>query len=361
MSQPRQRPSGRELAAGSWLCRDEVDRERMLDMDERVRPVRRRAFAILAAAIVAVGPWAGWWPLLFLLPVIALFAIVDVRLARAARPEYLMFTAWLLSELAIAGAVALQGGPHVAELAWIAIPVIALSSLFSMRGVVAGVVVACVLVFAVAFGVDAAAVIAGPDLVIAPFALVLCIAVLSTPLMHSDIEHRNDAVVDQLTGMLNRKALGARVQELAQQSELAGDPVGVIVADLDHFKNVNDTRGHAVGDVVLTEVAYTLRRQLRAFELAYRLGGEEFVVLVPGADLDETLELGERLRAAVCAEPISDGIRVTLSVGIGASERGEHFDYSAVFAEADEALYCAKRGGRNRVSLAERHSLPSAA
>jgi diguanylate cyclase (GGDEF)-like protein len=134
-----------------------------------------------------------------------------------------------------------------------------------------------------------------------------------------------------------------------------------IIADLDHFKRVNDTHGHAVGDTVLREVAHLLRRQLRAFDLAYRLGGEEFVVLLPGSDLEDTLELGERLRAAVCERPIGDGIAVTLSVGIGASERDERFDYSTVFAEADNAVYCAKHAGRNRVSLAAHHSLPAVA
>jgi diguanylate cyclase (GGDEF)-like protein len=348
-------------SSSSWLCRDDFDRERMLDMELRVRPVRRRAFAILAIAIAAVAPWLGWWPLLFLMPVVGLFALADALLPLATRPEYLMFSAWLLSEVAIAGAVSLEGGPRIAALCWLAIPVITLSSRFSMRGVVAGVVIASALVLAVGFGADAHGVIASPDLVIAPLALVLCVAVLSTPLMRSDIQHRNDAVVDQLTGMLNRKALDVRVQELAQQSEIAGDPVGVIVADLDHFKRVNDTRGHAVGDLVLTDVAYLLRKQLRAFDLAYRLGGEEFVVLVPGSDLDDTFELAERLRAAVCAEPVGGGVAVSLSIGVGASERDQRFDYAAVFAEADEALYRAKRSGRNRVAMAERHSLPAVA
>ena len=120
--------------------------------------------------------------------------------------------------------------------------------------------------------------------------------------MRSDIQHRSDAVIDQLTGMLNRKALGVRALELAQQSEVTGEPVGVIVADLDHFKHVNDTRGHTVGDAVLKEVAYLLRKQLRAFDLAYRLGGEEFLILVPGSDIDHAAELAERLREAVRAE-----------------------------------------------------------
>jgi diguanylate cyclase (GGDEF)-like protein len=248
----------------------------------------------------------------------------------------------------IAGAVWLEGGPRVAALAWLAIPVITLSSRFSMRGVVSGVVIACLLALAVGFGADADAVLSNPDLVLAPLALIICVAILSTALMHSDIRHRSDAVIDQLTGMLNRKALSTRVAELAQQSRLTGEPVGLIVGDLDHFKRINDTYGHTVGDAVLKEVAYLMRKELRAFDLAYRLGGEEFLVLVPGSDAAGTMELAERLRGVVAGEQTAGG-PVTMSFGVAASSRGQRFDYETVFPAADIALYEAKRKGRDRV------------
>ncbi|HEV2923953.1 MAG TPA: GGDEF domain-containing protein [Solirubrobacteraceae bacterium] len=350
--------AGPRPSATSWLCRDDFDRERMLDMEERVRPVRRRTFAILAVSIAAVGPWLGWWPLLFLIPAGLFFSAADHLMPRVPRPELLMFAAWIGSELTIAGAVALEGGPRVAALSWLAIPVITLSSRFSMRGVVAGVASAACLVVAVAFGVDAYAVVHSPELVTAPLALILCVAVLSTPLMRSDIQHRSDAVIDQLTGMLNRKALSVRVQELTQQSAVTGEPIGVIVGDLDHFKEINDTHGHSVGDTVLKEVAYMLRKQLRAFDLAYRLGGEEFLILLPGSDLAHAEWLAERLRARVGSERVAGAIPVTISFGVGASARDEPFDYAAVFAKADAALYRAKRKGRDRVCLAEPVDVP---
>jgi diguanylate cyclase (GGDEF)-like protein len=336
---------------GSWLCSDDLQRERMLDMEERVRPARRRTFAIVAVAIASMAPWLGWWPLLFLLPASIFFAIADAYLPRVSRPEYLMFAAWIGSELMIAGAVWLEGGPRSPALAWLAIPVITLSSRFPMRGVVAGVVIALALVLAVGLGADSHAVLTSPQLVVAPLALVLCVALLSTPLMRSDIQHRSDAVIDQLTGMLNRKALGTRVMELAQQSEVTGEPIGVIIGDLDHFKHVNDTRGHGVGDAVLNEVAYLLRKQLRAFDLAYRLGGEEFLILVPGSDVEHAMELAESLRAAVSAAQVAGGVEVTMSFGVGSSRQGERFDYAEVFGRADAALYVAKRRGRDRVCL----------
>jgi diguanylate cyclase (GGDEF)-like protein len=346
-----------KASASSWLCRDGFDRERLLDMEDRLRLARRRTFAILAVAIASVGPWLGWWPLLFLIPSILCFAAADRLMPRVARPELLMFAAWIGSEVAIAGAVALEGGPRVSAVSWLAIPVITLSSRFSMRGVVAGVVIACALAVAVGFGVDATAVLNSPEILTAPLVLIVCVAVLSTPLMRSDIQHRNDAVIDQLTGMLNRNALKVRVQELTQQSAITGEPIGLIVGDLDHFKDINDTHGHSVGDAVLREVAYLMRKQLRAFDLAYRLGGEEFLILLPGSDLDHAEDLAERLRARVGVESVAGGVAVTMSFGVAASARDEPFDYSTVFSNADAALYRAKRDGRDRVRLAEHDTL----
>jgi diguanylate cyclase (GGDEF)-like protein len=344
-----QEPTG----TSSWLCRDEFDRDRMLDMEERVRPIRQRALAILAVALIACGPWLGWWPALFLIPAAACFAFADRMMPRVAKPELLMFGAWIGSGLVIGGAVALSGGPDQPTLSWLAIPVITLSSRFPMRGVVVGVIINGLILLAVAFGVDAHQVIHDPVYVIAPLALLACVAVLSTPLMRSDIQHRSDAVIDQLTGMLNRKALSSRVSELAQQSELTGESIGIIIGDLDHFKSINDTRGHSVGDVVLRDVAYRMRKQLRAFDLAYRLGGEEFLVLLPGSDLRQCAEIAEQLREGVARENVTGTPGVTMSFGVGASRQGEPFDYAAVFKQADAALYEAKRNGRDQVRLSD--------
>ena len=302
MSKDRTHSHESRPGARSWLCRDDFDRERMLDMEERVRPVRQRALAILAVALVASGPWLGWWPALFLVPAAACFGMADALMPRVARPELLMFGAWVGSGLVIGGAVALSGGGDQPTLAWLAIPVITLSSRFPMRGVVVGVAINIVILLAVAFGVNAGQIVNDPVLVIAPVALLLCVAVLSTPLMRSDIQHRSDAVIDQLTGMLNRKALSTRVAELSQQSQVTGESIGIIIGDLDHFKAINDTRGHSVGDVVLKEVAYQLRKQLRAFDLAYRLGGEEFLILLPGSDLQQSAHLAEQLRTGIAGE-----------------------------------------------------------
>ncbi len=138
-----------------------------------------------------------------------------------------------------------------------------------------------------------------PLIVTAPSAVILTIAALSVALMRSDLHHRGAAVIDPLTGMLNRKALSTRVEELAQQARISGQPIGLIMGDLDHFKAVNDSRGHASGDAVLKDIAYALRKHLRAFDLAYRIGGEEFLIVLPGAHAHHCAGVAEELRLRI--------------------------------------------------------------
>jgi diguanylate cyclase (GGDEF)-like protein len=331
---------------GSWLCPEREDRERLLDMEPRLKPVRAATMGILAVSLLAAGPWLGWWTLIPLVVAAVGFVVVERGLTRAARPELWIGGAWLISELMIAGAVALTGGPESPSAAWLAIPVVTLSARFTTRGVWAGVAIATVLMLLVTLGVDAAAVVADPPLLLMPLALLVSVALLSTALMRSDLEHRNESVLDGLTGMLNRRSLAARMAELDEQARLSGEPVGVVIGDLDRFKRVNDEHGHARGDAVLVDVAYALRKQLRAFDLAYRVGGEEFLVLLPGATLPDAEVLAERLREAVAAAPFA-GLSVTMSFGV--STTGGGATVADAMLRADSALYVAKRAGRDRV------------
>jgi diguanylate cyclase (GGDEF)-like protein len=205
--------------------------------------------------------------------------------------------------------------------------------------------------------IDPQAVIDYPPYVIIPLALMISIAMFQTVLMRSDLKYRAEAVIDPLTGMLNRKALALRVEELDQQSRITRQPVGVVLGDVDHFKRINDSYGHARGDAVLKDVAYELRQALRAFDLFYRIGGEEFLVLLPGADLETACGVAEELRRALAARP-RGGHDMTMSFGVASSERGEGFDYERVFSAADAALYAAKRGGRDRVCTASPAGVP---
>ena len=339
-----------EPAQQSWLCRDDGGRDRLLDMERRIRPQRAATFGVLALALVTSGPWLGWWPLAPMALAIACFAAASRAVDRADRPEYVAAAAWVAAQVTIALSVALSGGIESPALGWLAIPVVTLGSRFDRRGVYAGVGFTALLMIAIAIGTDQSRLLDDPSLLFIPLALLFSIALLSTALMNSDLEHRSKSALDELTGLLNRTALGDRVGELRQQAEITGEPVGVIVGDIDDFKHVNDTHGHAVGDAVLRDVAKALRTQLRAFDLAYRIGGEEFLVLLPGARLVDASDLAERLRAAVEQQVRTDSLHVTMSFGVTCSANG-HFDYPEMFAAADKALYAAKRAGRNRVHL----------
>ncbi len=336
------------MQSSSLLFPDGADRERMLELDAQLRPVRNAVFAVLALSLVASGPWLGWWTLIPLGLAALGFGVADACKARMRRPEYALLLAWVFSEAVTAAAVAVAGGPTVPTTCWLAIPVLTLGARFSNRGIAVGVAIALALLLAVELGVDPGAVAANPPLLVAPAALIVCVALFQTVLMRSEIRLRGEVVIDPLTGMFNRKALERRVEELEQQSEVTRQPVGVILGDIDHFKRVNDECGHAVGDALLAEVSSRLRKTLRAFDLAYRAGGEEFLVLLPGASPERAQELAEQLRRAVATVEHA-GRPVTMSFGVAASEPGQVFRFREVFARADAALYAAKRAGRNRV------------
>jgi diguanylate cyclase (GGDEF)-like protein len=168
-------------------------------------------------------------------------------------------------------------------------------------------------------------------------------------------------MTDGLTGLANRRQCDeALTSEIARVSRFGGS-FAVVLADLDGFKDLNDTHGHATGDAVLREVGALLQRTLRASDLAGRWGGEEFLLLLRETSLRGALELAERVRSALeaCTILAVDGtpLHVTASFGVGVFDADEDAD---VVAAADAALYVAKRGGKNRVAPLIREVQPLA-
>lgn len=179
------------------------------------------------------------------------------------------------------------------------------------------------------------------------------------PIHEAGMHHREAALLDPLTGMLNRTALQSRFAELRQQAAQNGHPISLVMCDLDHFKDVNDGHGHHRGDAVLRDTAYQLRKATRSFELIYRIGGEEFLVVLPGIDIAEAQEVAERLRRAVATAKPS-GLPVTASFGVSVA-RGTEIQFEELFRAADQALYEAKAAGRNTVVAAGLTDRPSSA
>lgn len=157
---------------------------------------------------------------------------------------------------------------------------------------------------------------------------------------------------DALTGVCNRRHFDDRlVAEVAYARRHSTD-VSLIIVDIDFFKQVNDTHGHAAGDTVLRQVAQTLQHQLRVEDILSRVGGEEFAIILRGVGISGAARLGERLRTAVAeTSPVAQGvpIPVTISVGCAALSETNPATEQALFSTADKRLYAAKRSGRNRV------------
>jgi two-component system, cell cycle response regulator len=161
------------------------------------------------------------------------------------------------------------------------------------------------------------------------------------------------AILDPLTDLHNRRYMTSHLKTLFEDASQSGKPLSVLVLDLDHFKVVNDSHGHAAGDSVLREFASRLRRNIRGIDLACRLGGEEFVVVMPETDLAKAYHVGERLRQCIAIAPFYAGetvgtLKVTASVGAATLEFADDTP-DVLLQRADRALYCAKRDGRNRV------------
>ncbi len=183
----------------------------------------------------------------------------------------------------------------------------------------------------------------------AGFGFVLACSERATRQLRAQADH------DDLTGALNRRAAELQLEQALARLRREGGSLAFVLVDLDHFKQINDRHGHAVGDAVLQAFVARLKARLRASDAVARYGGEEFALLLPGADAAAALALAEQLREAVQALRVPDGrggqVQLTLSAGVALGEA--HATPQGLYRAADAALYAAKRGGRNRVRLAD--------
>jgi two-component system cell cycle response regulator len=160
------------------------------------------------------------------------------------------------------------------------------------------------------------------------------------------------AVTDVLTGLHNRRYMEMHLAALVDQSTARGKPLSVLVLDIDHFKSINDSYGHDAGDDVLREFGARIRKSIRGIDLACRIGGEEFVIVMPETDLAVAGMVAERLRRRIAAEAfaISGATPIPVTISIGLAALAVPTDTpTAILRRADQALYRAKRDGRNRV------------
>jgi len=165
-------------------------------------------------------------------------------------------------------------------------------------------------------------------------------------------EYKRNATIDELTGLHNRRWMHDIVERQIKRCQRNGEPLSLMMIDIDHFKSVNDNFGHLVGDQVLRSVAWTLMNNVRPTDLLARYGGEEFMAVLPGTELAGACTAAESLCAAVCQaiDVAGEGEalpRTTVSIGVAQMQPDQSFD--ELVASADRALYRAKNNGRNRV------------
>lgn len=180
----------------------------------------------------------------------------------------------------------------------------------------------------------------------------------------SAVNERLQALVstDFLTGIANRRSFDENGERILQQMKRENAAVSVIMFDLDHFKKVNDVLGHDAGDLVLRDIVAPITSVLRPLDLFCRYGGEEFVVLLPGADLDEAAGIAERIRQVIADLEVQykqEIVRVTVSLGVAQWDGVQYLD--ELVHAADKALYAAKHSGRNCVRLADNGAIRSSA
>ncbi|MBJ7328569.1 MAG: GGDEF domain-containing protein [Solirubrobacteraceae bacterium] len=337
---------------GNWLVRDAIERAHLVDLTVRTESFSLLTSALVTIAILSVVPWVGWE---LLVPVVISGIIGEavVRLTpRLRRPEFAFLGGFILLQVGAAVAVLVTGPSIFFGLSIFAITMFGCGASLPARGSAILVVTGAVALVGSSLSVGSAEILANPMIVVFPVALMISLAIAGWGMGHFVSELRVAAISDGLTGTLNRAALEARLPEVAHRVAATGEQVSVLVVDLDRFKAVNDDHGHKAGDRVLAEVAYRMRAELRTFDSIYRIGGEEFVVLLPGTDATMAATVAERVRVAVAREPVV-GIPMTVSVGVAESRVDERFSYDEVFARGDAALLTAKREGRDRVVVAD--------
>ena len=331
-----------------WLCPTEFDRTRAVDTSERVRRARIGVAALTGLAAALLVPSLGWLPLAFFVIQFAYLAGLDRRMERARFPEIQAAAGMLTTGVTITASIAVTGGPHSPILPLMALPVAMIAARFRPQVVFSGMIGSALAIIAVGLAVDSSYLINHPGASLVAIIVTTGAAVIATAIQGAEVQHRRESVIDPLTGTLNRKALDSRFPEIEQQAHLSGASVCMVEFDLDFFKRVNDFLGHERGDAVLRDMAYEVRKSLRTFELLYRIGGEEFLIVLPGAQLAQATGIAERIRRLVL-ESRPAGVEITVSVGVSQAS-GSAVDFTRLYSQADKALYEAKRSGRNQVA-----------
>ncbi len=325
-----------------------VARRRTSERIEIVDTLTKVVGSMVAAILLATGIFHDAWAFLPLGFLAGSLIFIPIAIRRGMRPEEGELLGGMLTTIAMATAAGLTGGTSSPIVFLLPVGVVMNALRAGRASILSCSLVTAVVFLGVSLAVDPTAITSEPLPMIAVLTMQAAVTIASIALAEAEIGHRRASNVDPLTGLLNRKGLADRFEELRRQALLSAAPITLVLFDLDHFKRLNDLHGHDVGDRLLREVADQIRAGLRRFDLVYRVGGEEFLLLLPGMAEREGEVVAEQLRMAIEELGLLGGHGITASFGVSGGE-GEEIDFDHLYRLADQALYRAKRSGRDRV------------
>ncbi len=334
----------------SWLLGSPEDARRLREIERSV--TRARQIALLA--MVSTIPWLVHEQSTAVLSVGLTFAAFTVFADRRARnsptPQRWMFAVVIATQIGVAVGAAITGGPRSAVILWAVVPMVSMPSRFGSRATWIGAALTFAGIAAAGLSHGWQALATYPDLTLVTAAVSVACLAYGRALQQNEGAQRRAAARDPLTGLYNRAILTPHLEEL-QEAAVGMHEIAVLAIDLDFFKRVNDEHGHATGDEVLRVTAEVLRAVAPQRARLHRVGGEEFLVLLPEAVWSEAEALAHDLRRGIASSRPA-GLHVTASIGVALAPAAT-FDHDDLIRAADEALYAAKRRGRDRVELAD--------
>ncbi len=325
--------------AGSWLCPTEMDRRRAVDANARVRTIRRVGSGAVGIALVISAPWLGWWTLALFAVSVVNFTIVELRIGKSSRPEYVSVTAILITMALLATGVALSGGPKSPALSWLVLPAAMTAARFRPQVVTAALGITSATIALVTLGLDTSATLDDPVPVFATLALLIAVVSIVWALQAAELHQRDEATIDPLTGLANRRQLAEDLADVLAVAT-AAQPALLLTFDLDGFKTYNDTFGHPGGDLLLTRISHAFKDAVGDSGRAYRLGGDEFCALIWDGSGEEMVD--------VCLHALSEvgeGFTITSSYG-AVTLPNETSDADLALQLADQRLYAHKDSSR---------------
>lgn len=305
---------------------------------------------VLQLVAAGLSPIVHWAPFIAITVGNLVAEFSEFRIEREARPEFRLFAGWVLMLGNVALLVVIYSRSSPALLPAFTAMIMPLIGRYPPPVLVVGssLVIASELAMGLGYLRPLTPVVLMTAIVTAAVTVVVTAGTYT--LLRSDETHRRESVIDPLTGLLNRRSLRSRTDELLEKAAFRSLPVAVLVFDLDHFKAINDELGHDVGDAVLARVSTAIQEHLRSSDVIFRIGGEEFLAVLIGVTVPMAMDLAEHVREAV--QKSGTKPTVTTSVGVVVEPAGLDHDFDDLFRRADAALLVAKESGRNCVRAA---------